>query len=312
LATPPAACPPAASTSAYSTGTDRAAGGERPSRRRLLRILAGAAASSALALAALQVAADQIDKLLETLRSARAWKVRLQTAMVLAKLPDRRVVPALGRTATADRHYFVRIQALRLLAKGPGGEPDLEGARTQVRRALSDRRADVRAQARLALAELDRRRATSSSSLSTSSGAARPALGPLTVFVASVGDRSGRASAQLRARLKSVLLRQLGGMPTLVVADRLDARVSYVIDATIARLEHGPSGTDMEIACAVQLLVSRPPRGIVMSTSGEASVLKPRSHFRPATLPALQAEALDHAVGSAYENLGRFFKGATR
>jgi hypothetical protein len=277
--------------------------------------LLAAWAASLLALLPIGLlAADEIDRLLATLRGARAWKVRLQSAMVLARLRDRRVVPALGRTATSDRHYYVRIQALRLLARGPGGEPDLEGARTQIRRALSDRRSDVRGQARASLAELDRRRASSSSSLSSSSssGAARPPLGPLTVFVASTGDRSGRASAELRARLKSALLRQLGNMPTLVIADRLDARVSYVIDATIARLDQAPSGTDMEIACAVQLLVSRPPRGIVMSTSGEASVLKPRSHFRPASLPALQAEALDHAVGSAYENLGRFFKGATR
>ena len=278
-----------------------AGGGKAHPRRRLLGTLVG----GLLALVVSGAVADQVDKLVAILRGARAYKVRLQAATVLAKLDDPRVVPALGRTATGDRHPFVRIFALRLLARGPGGDSDLAGARAQIRRALQDRRSDVRAQATRSLAELDRRRAQATAQPT------RAATGPLTVFLGSMGDRSGQAGAELRARLKAALLRQLRAVPTLVIANQVDPRVSYIIDATIARLTAAPSGTDMEITCAIQLLVSRPPRGIVMVASGEASVLKPRSHYRPATLGALQAEALDHAVASAYENLGRFLKGAS-
>jgi hypothetical protein len=86
----------------------------------------------------------------------------------------------------------------------------------------------------------------------------------------------------------------------------IDARPTYVVDGSIARLTHGTSGADVETACAVQLIISRPPRGIVMVVSGEASVLRPRTQFRPPMRDAMESEALEHAVASAHENVSRF------
>ena len=279
-------------------------------RRWLLGAAAGLCAAGLLApaVAFAQGGAGQVDKLVETLRTARGWKVRLQAATVLSKLHDQRVLPALGRAGVSDKHPTVRIMALRLLGKAPGGEPtaqQVEAARAQVRRGLQDRRSDVRAQANRSLAELDRRR------IAAERLARRPEQrGPVAVAVGSMGDRSRRAGAALQAHMRAALMRQLRGLPTVEVFDGVQPRVSYIIDGTIARLEQGPSGPDMEILCAVQLVVSRPPRGIVMVVSGEASVLKPRSHFRASTAAAMQSEAVEHAVASAHDNLARFLKAA--
>ena len=128
------------------------------------------------------------------------------------------------------------------------------------------------------------------------------------VAVGAISDQTGRARPQLRLQMRNALIGNLRGVRQLSVVSSLaiDARPTYVVDGSIARLTHGPSGTDVETACAVQLVISRPPRGIVMVVSGEASVLRPRSQYRPPMRDAMESEALEHAVASAHENVSRF------
>jgi hypothetical protein len=245
-------------------------------------------------------AADEVGRLVETLHSADSFKVRLQAAAVLARFKDPRVVGALGRAAMFDQNRSVRMLALRLLARNPGGDPSPERARSAIRRALVDEDPQVRAQAARALAELESAQVT-------------PPAGPggrkgLVVVVRAVSDRTGRARPELRARMRSAIMGQLRGEPRVTsVAETMVPEASYIIDGTIARLEHTSRGGDVEIVCGVELLLSRPPRGMVLVASGEATVQKPRTYFRPTLREPLENEALDHAVRSAHENLARFF-----
>jgi hypothetical protein len=106
--------------------------------------------------------------------------------------------------------------------------------------------------------------------------------------------------------MKSEIIGNLRREPHVSVAEGAAGPISYVVDGTIARLEHTTRGTDVESLCAVELVVSRPPRGIVLVASGEAAVQKPRTQFRPVLAEPMLFEALMHAVRSAHENLARF------
>ncbi len=244
-------------------------------------------------------AADDNAKVIENLRAGRTFKIRIQAASVLARLDDRRVVPELGRAATQDRNAGVRVYVLRLLGKGVGRQEDDGAAREAIRRALSDRKADVRAQAQRSLAELERR-------IASDRAAARPRGGPIAVALRGLGDKSGRASAATKAALRSAILRHLGGTRGVRISEGV---VDYAIDASIARLVTAGVGTELELTCAVELVVSRPPRGIVLVASGEATVIESRT-ARPARRAAMETDAINHAVASAHENLARFFANA--
>jgi hypothetical protein len=248
-------------------------------------------------------AADEVGRLVDVLDDARSFKVRVQAVTVLARLRDPRIAPALGRAANGDRHPYVRLYALRTLVKLTRDDPRNSRTRAVLERAQRDRRSEVRREAGRLLADLDR---------ATRAPAAppAPAIGPVVVAVGSMADQTGRARPQLRAQMREAVISNLRGMRelSLVTSLSLDptARPNYVVDGSIARLTHGPAGMDVQTACAVQLVISRPPRGIVMVATGEAAVLRPRVYFRPTMRDSMETEALQHAVASAHENLARF------
>jgi hypothetical protein len=254
-------------------------------------------------------AADDIARVIENLRGGRTIKVRIQAATVLARLRDRRVVAELGRAAVGDRNPAVRVYVLRLLGGAPGGEPGDAGARTAIKRALADRRPEVRLQAQRSLADLDRLRPPA-----TPAVPAKPPGGPQEVVVAvgGMGDRTGRAGPAVKTALRAAILRNLARTRGVRIADRSDPAVAYAIDGSIAKLSLVTAGGDVESTCAVELVVSRPPRGIVLIASGEATVIEPRASFRPDRRSSMEADALEHAVTSAHENLARFFATAQR
>jgi hypothetical protein len=246
-------------------------------------------------------AADEVGRLIDVLGEARSFKVRVQAITVLARLRDSRIAPALGRSALSDRHNYVRLYALRTLVKVTRDEPVNERTRSVLQRAQRDRRSEVRREAARLMAELTSRD-------SAARAAASPAPGPLVVAVGAISDQTGRARPQLRLQMRNALIGNLRGVRQLSVVSSLaiDSRPTYVVDGSIARLTHGQSGTDIETSCAVQLVISRPPRGIVMVVSGEAAVLRPRTQYRPPMRDAMESEALEHAVASAHENISRF------
>jgi hypothetical protein len=251
------------------------------------------------------LASDDIRRLVDALAGASSYKVRLEAAYVLARQKDSRVLPALAHAVTSDPNPLVRSVVLRLLAKNPGGDATDDRARAAIRRALNDSQPEVRAQAARSLAEM----AAFGEEPTPRPPAARPRPGgSLLIAVRAMGDKTGRARPELRERMKSAVIGNLRSEPRVAVAEGMGTEVSYVVDGSIARLEHGPRPRDIvESTCAVELVVSRPPHGIVLVASGEASVQKARSQFRPVLREPMDAEALDYAVKSAHENLAKFF-----
>jgi hypothetical protein len=233
---------------------------------------------------------------------------------VLAKLKDPRVMGALGRAASDDSRPEVRVYVLKLVARNPGGDSTDQRARAVLGKALSDPSPQVRAQAARSLAELNRARTQLSTQAvpaatgarTTSGGAGAKRKGPLIIAVRTMGDRTGKAPPALRERMKAEIIGNLRREPNLEVAEPTQPGIAYVVDGTIARLEHGIRGMDVESVCGIELVVSRPPRGIVLVAGGEAAVQKPRIHFRPTLRAPMDAEALEHAVRSAHENLARY------
>jgi hypothetical protein len=261
------------------------------------------------ALAGAWAAGDDVARVIENLRAGRNVKVRIGAASVLARLHDRRVVPELGRAAVADRVPAVRIYVLRLLGNAPGGEADDEGARVAIKRALGDRRADVRLQAQRSLADLDRRRG------GHPVGQAPPPAGHaqgLLIAVRGMGDRTGRAGPAVKNALRAAILANLATTRGVRVTETDDPAANYAIDGSIAKLSLVTNGADVESTCAVELVISRPPRGIVLIASGEATVIEPRASFRLERRASMESDALVHAVKSAHENLAQFLATAQR
>jgi hypothetical protein len=249
------------------------------------------------------LAADQVARLIDALEGARSFKVRVQAAVLLARLRDPRAVEALIRASASDSVAIVRAVALRQLVKSAlADRAPLAAARQAARRALGDSEAMVRRQAVASTAELDR------------SGSGRPATrpqprsGPTTVGLGVIGDRTGRASPALRERMRAEMRSLLSRQSGIQLLDGT-AGVSFLVDGTISRLTLSQGGADVEATCAVELVVSRPPRGIVTVASGEAIVQKPRSHYHPVLRDKMEQEAMENAVRSAHENLARFLEG---
>ena len=273
-------------------------------RRRLLCLLRGLAAAGASALPwRMVVAADAVARLVDALYGARSFKVRVQAAVLLARLRDPRASEALSRASAADPVPIVRAVALRQLAKSAlADRAPLQTARQALERALADSEPSVRRQAAASLAELERSAGPRASS--------RPAArsGPTTVAVGVIGDRTGRASPALRERMRAEMRALLSRQSRIQLSDGT-AGVTFLVDGTISRLSLSQGGPDVEATCAVELVVSRPPRGIVTVASGEAIVQKPRSHYRAILRDKMEVEAMENAVRSAHENLATFLEG---
>jgi hypothetical protein len=93
---------------------------------------------------------------------------------------------------------------------------------------------------------------------------------------------------------------------SITLQEAVDGDVSFILDGSIRKLTMSSLRTDMEATCAIELILSKPSRGILMVASGEASVQKPRGQYRPHQRDAMQLEAIAHAVRSAHENLAEF------
>jgi hypothetical protein len=247
---------------------------------------------------------DAVGRLVDDLSAARSFKVRVHAATLLARLRDPRAVPALMDAAEMDSHPAVRGAAVRLLSRVARNDSTVaRQVRPVIGRALGDRDPSVRRQAAAARADLDRLLSPPPPPVRP---VARPRGAPLLVAVGAVGDRTGRAPRAMRERMRAHMLALLGRQPRVQVAALDDPNVSFLVDGAISRLQLGPSGQDVEALCAVELVVSRPPRGIVTVASGEAVVQKPRTRFQPSVTEGMQEEALEHAVRGAYENLAAF------
>lgn len=203
--------------------------------------------------------ADKVDRLIDQLRGASSYKVRLSAALSLTKLGDPRAIPALAR-ALRDREKTIRGVAAAGLAKVVD-ERTPKKRRAAVLRALrrtikSDKNSFVRRQAQKAYNRIE--------SLGSSEGG----RGSVFVDVGSMGDKTGKNGAlrtlmrttvakTFRSKAQTVQLRLPGGsQPSRKSLREMNA---FHVDGTITALEVSSSGRSSEVACKVSMLIATYP-----------------------------------------------------
>jgi HEAT repeats len=243
-----------------------------------------------LALSPRAAQADRVDDLSRALTTDPSWRVRLQAAVVLGKLHERRAAPALAR-ALRDPNESVRGLAAQVLGDvgGPDDVPALERARF-------DESAFVRERAGQSLARLR------PSAPSSAEPAARGEPGALHVEVGGVGAKGRGVSPELTRRLRELILRELSHTPGLTIEGK--PLSGFLIDSAITSVSRKTTDNWVEISCEISFIVGRlPSKSMVMMTSGGATVQAPKLGFRPEKEQALQVDALEGAVHGAHENL---------
>lgn len=212
------------------------------------------------------------------LSGERSEKVRVQAALVLGRAGDARATPFLIRALGVDPSATVRAMAAQAL-----GKVGDERARAALEEASNDREVLVQRHAAAALAALTTR-------LSSDAIAVNP-----------MGDKTHRASAELRERMRAFVLAELRSVKNRRAG-------GYRVDGAIKVLAVSGRADLVEVKCAVELVLSTWTNSIIMMSSGEAIVQRQRRQVRGAAVQAeMEVEALEHAVRGASEELRTHF-----
>lgn len=257
----------------------------------LLAGLVAAAASPAWA-------GPRIEDVEEALAHDRSYKVRVDAALILGRLRQTRSIPALIG-ALKDPNPAVRASAAQSL--GHIGSPI---ARDAVAKAVTDPVPLVRRNAREALRELGGGDADAETPPAPTPGApairARPGR-KLSFEVKAMADQSRHAGPALRSHMRDFMLDRLRPYGDVSPADN---HGMFAVDGVIKDLSTSTRGGDVEVSCAVQLVLSRQPGGgVFLLTSGEATVQRPKRQYKPQQRPGMEMEALENALRSASEDL---------
>jgi hypothetical protein len=253
-------------------------------------------ATFALAAAPARAQAPQIDDVEESLVRHPSYKVRVEAALILGKLRQQRSVPALI-AAARDSHPAVRASSVRALGLigAPGGRDAVVGA-------LHDPVPTVRHMARDAL------RGLGGFDDSTPRHPGEPGIRrrpggrpPLSIEVKPVGDPEQQAGPVLRSHMRDFLVEQLRPLGDVSPAE---GQATYAVGGVIKNLYVARGGPDVEVICAVQLVVMRQPgNALFLMTSGEARVQKPKRQWRPQLQASMELEAVEGAVRGASRDL---------
>jgi hypothetical protein len=250
-----------------------------------------------MAAAPLARAADgpppSIDDVEQSLANDPSYKVRVDAAIVLGKLAKPRSLPALVG-ALKDPHPSVRASAAYAL-----GRYSSPLAREAVSAALRDPVGIVRQMARDSL----HRMATADESAANERGAAihRRSVPRPSFEVKAVGDPEHRAGPALRSHMRDFIIDQLRPFGDV---DPLENQGTYAVDGVIKSLSVSTAGHEVEVSCAVQLVVSRQPSGgVFLMSNGEATVQRPRHQWRPDNRAGMELQAVEAAVRGASEDL---------
>ena len=256
-------------------------------------LVAGWVASGARA----ALAAPRIDEVEDALAHDRSYKVRVDAALVLGRLRQTRSVPALIG-ALKDPSAAVRASAAQSL--GHIGSPI---ARDALVKAAADPVSTVRRHAKAALqalgADVD---ADTPPAPTPGLPAIRPRAGKKLSFeIKPMGDRTNRAGPALRSHMRDFVVAQLRPYGDVSPPEH---QGMYAVDGVIKDLSTSTRGADVEVNCAVQLVLSRQPGGgVFLLTSGEATVQRPKRQVRPGQKTTMELEALENALRSASEDL---------
>jgi hypothetical protein len=222
--------------------------------------------------AAAPASADRIDDLTHALMTDGSYKVRVQAALVLGKLNDRRAVPALMQ-ALHDENETVRGVAATSL----GRIGDKQSANALQMAASNDASEFVRAQARKALEVV-------ANGAGGSTMAAAPPKAGARFYVAIDFSNSGKGGAEYGKLVREALAKELQKLPTVTLSVSGGGKPSgailaskhlqgFVVDGTIQRLSATPSGGSQTIDCDLKAFVATfPDRSIKMMTQEGASL----------------------------------------
>jgi hypothetical protein len=265
-------------------------------RRPLVGLLIVALAMLSPSGAAARTEAPQIQDVEEALVHDPSYKVRVEAALILARLRQTRSVPAL-MVAARDTHPAVRGSSVRAL--GLIGAPT---ARDTVVAALHDPVPSVRHMAREAL------RGLGGSDDSTPRVPGEPSIRrrtggrlPLSIEVRPVGDPEQKADPMLRSHMRDFLVEQLRPLGDVSANE---GQGTYAVGGVIKDLTVARAGPDVEVTCTVQLVVMRQPgNALFLMTSGEARVQKPKRMWRPQLQASMELAAVESAVRGASEDL---------
>lgn len=228
----------------------------------------------------------------ESLARDSSFKVRVEAALILGRLHQVRSVPALVG-ALRDPEPGVRATAAESL-----GEIGSSLPREALVGALNDPEPAVRRAARTAL----RRLGGDEGPRAPGEPDIRRHAAPTTSFeVKAIGDPGHRAGPVLQSHMRDFLIDQLRPFGDV---DPGQQRGTYTVDGVIKSLSLETTGREVEVSCAVQLVISRQPSGgVFMLTNGQATVQKPKRQWRPQLRPSMELEALEAAVRGASEDL---------
>ena len=236
----------------------------------------------------------QIDDVEDSLVRDPSYKVRVEAALILGKLHQQRSLPALI-AGTRDGHPAVRAASVRSL--GLTGGP---GARDAVLATLHDPTHTVRHMAREALRSLGGIDESTPATPGEASIRRRRAR-QLSFEIRPVGDPRNQADPILRSHMRDFLVQRL--RPVGDIAPE-EGQATYAVGGVIKNLTVARDGADVEVTCAVQLVVMRQPgNALFIMTSGEGRVQKPKRHFRPQLQASMELEAAEVAVRGASEDL---------
>lgn len=263
--------------------------------------------------------ADRVDRLSDTLRRSKSDKARISAAVALAKLEDRRAVPALAH-ALRDSNRSVR--AIAATALGHIGDPR---ALKALRRAATDRDPMVRKRVATALARIEKKAPAPRSPPASSSRLARyrvdakerPLLRPkLHVMLKTASDetrgRSRPVARKLRAvRMKSLMLAAMNDTAMITTRPEEAARLglrSFTVDVSLLKLDRVNRGAMVEMECEIRLTISNGEGRMISFLTGGARVQVPRRTYRPDYDKQMRNEALENAIRKMHRDLVSFLR----
>jgi hypothetical protein len=235
---------------------------------RLMRVLVAALLVVALTGRA---SADKIDDLTRALMQDSSYKVRVQAALVLGKLGDKRAVPALIQ-GLRDENETVRGVAATSL----GRLGDKSSAAALMAASTNDASDFVRAQAKKAL-EL----VANGGGITAITSAPNPGA---RFYVAIDFSAAAKVGPEWSRLMKEGLSRELQKLPTVTLAvtgsgspsqSLLASRhlTGFILDGNIQKLSASPGGGQMQIDCDVKAFVATyPDKAIRMMTTEGASL----------------------------------------
>ena len=237
----------------------------------------------------------RIEDVEESLRHDQSYKVRVDAAIILGRVGQQRSIPVLV-AALKDDHPTVRAGAAYAL-----GRFTTPLAREAVTSALRDPSPIVRHMAREALRHMGGGADDAIPSHPGEPGIRSRAVRKPSFEIKEVGDPERRAGPALRSHMRDFLLDQLRPYGDVTPGERLG---TYAIDGVIKSLSMNSNGSDVEVNCAVQLVVSRQPTGgVFLMTSRDATVQRPKRQWRPEQRAGMELQALEAAVKSASQDL---------